>query len=232
MFPGYCCECVCCTTWNRKLLESIWILYLKALTAGMRQQCIYFFPQTFIHKLYAIHIFDVMYYSGILTFGSLRWNSRTFHQAGGMQKLIVVCLSECSNMVSNNFCFCVFLSLLRGYWSKKVICLVVIKRLSYDMTLPPSSIFVRIRDVHYNACWSLFVFPGEMWSPWWPGHKGWTALSRSRFERWVTCITTILIFHLSDFRNIQMYTKFDLISLHVFIEVPMTSFQRIQSLSL
>lgn len=65
----------------------------------------FFFPQTFIHKLYAIHIFDVMYYSGILTFGSLRWNSRTFHQAGGMQKLIVVCLSECSNMVSNNFCF-------------------------------------------------------------------------------------------------------------------------------
>lgn len=36
-----------------------------------------------------------------------------FHQAGGMQRLIVVCLLECSNMVSIFFCFLnVFLKVL------------------------------------------------------------------------------------------------------------------------
>lgn len=67
--------------------------------------------ETAVFLIFFKHLFrglahtDIMLYSGILTFGCLRWNSRIFHQAGGIQRLIDVCLSVYSNMVSSCYSF-------------------------------------------------------------------------------------------------------------------------------
>lgn len=101
----------------RVLLRVRMLYYLKQEVIGEHvnsilegadsrsETAVHFFFKHLFKRFTPIRIFDVLYYLGILTFGCPKWNSRMFHQAGGIQRLIVVCLSECSNMVSTFLCF-------------------------------------------------------------------------------------------------------------------------------